>query len=211
MDAWRPMKNEIYLLLFSSLFLFSSCGKNEAVVADAALSSIRSKQATQPQPETKPTGSTPITEPKPGEKPELKTGEGEVPPPPNNPSLSDDEILIQAALAAANKIRAENRAPELILDEQLAAVAQKHAEDMSARNFFDHSNPEKETPFDRMKKSGVSFSAGAENIAMGVNNAQEVMAGWLASPGHKVNLLNKAYGRHGIGFKNGYWVHLFAD
>jgi len=208
------MKNAPCLLLLSSFFLFSACGKKEAVVADAALPAIRSQQVTSAQPESKPATSAPVAEPKPGESvpiSEPKPGEGEIPPPPSNPSLSDDDILIQAALAAANKIRTENRASDLMLDETLAAVAQKHAEDMSARNFFDHVNPEKETPFDRMKKSGVSFKAGAENIAMGVHNAQEVMAGWLASPGHKVNLLNKAYGRHGIGFKNGYWVHLFAD
>jgi len=188
------------------ILLLSACGKQEPVVRDPEGSTVRGMQPVVPKPADKPAE-------KPGENPSNNPGEkpGDVPPPPNNPSFSDEEVAVNAGVLRANEIRAENKLPELVLDEKLSAAAQKHAEDMAARDFFDHVNPEKETPFDRMKKAGATFNSAAENIAKGVPSAAEVFDGWMASPGHKTNLLNKAYGRHGLGFKAGYWVHVFAD
>jgi uncharacterized protein YkwD len=53
--------------------------------------------------------------------------------------------------------------------------------------------------------------AAAENIARGQRSATEVFHSWTSSPGHRHNLLNPRYRRHGIGWANGYWVHDFAD
>ena len=57
--------------------------------------------------------------------------------------------------------------PKLKWDDRIAAVAQRHSQDMVTRNFFDHTNPDGEDPFERLKESNLPFSAAAENIALG--------------------------------------------
>jgi uncharacterized protein YkwD len=125
--------------------------------------------------------------------------------------ISRQETLIQAALARANTIRRSHGLKELTVDKEITWAAQAHADDMDARSYFQHDSPEGESPFDRMRKAGASFQRAAENIAHGTDSPDEVFQLWLDSPGHKANLLNGRYGRHGIGFRNGYWVHKFAD
>jgi len=117
----------------------------------------------------------------------------------------------QDAFAVANQIRQENGLPEMQPDPVLSAVAQAHAEDMRRRNYFEHNTPEGTTPFQRMEQAGLQFNAAAENIAQGTASAQAVFQLWLNSPDHRKNLLNKIYGRQGIGFAGGYWVHDFAN
>lgn len=122
-----------------------------------------------------------------------------------------EQAMINDALAQANTIRAENGLPLLQFDSQIFSAAQAHALDMFNRNYFEHSTPEGKSPFDRMHDQGVRFGYAAENIAHGQRTAVDVFRSWLNSPGHRQNLLNPRYHRHGIGWVNGYWVHDFAD
>lgn len=119
--------------------------------------------------------------------------------------------MVNAALIRANEIRRENNLPELSLDLAITHAAQGHAADMLTRNYFEHASLDGRSPFDRMRNSGASFRAAAENIAHGQRSAEQVFRSWLNSPGHRQNLLNPRYRRQGIGWANGYWVHDFAD
>jgi uncharacterized protein YkwD len=116
-----------------------------------------------------------------------------------------------AGLVAANEIRQQNGLPLLKEDPILTAVAQAQAEGMLRRHYFAHNTPEGLTPFDRMDKAGLLYSAAAENIAMGETDSHAVFQLWLHSPDHKKYLLNKIYLRSGIGYAGGYWVQDFAD
>ncbi len=91
----------------------------------------------------------------------------------------------------------------------VAGVAQAHSEDMVARSFFSHTNPDGESPFDRLAAAGIGFSSAAENIAYGYPSAEAVLAGWLGSPGHRANIENCALTQHGIGLEGTHWTHLF--
>ncbi|MEU6978953.1 CAP domain-containing protein [Streptomyces sp. NPDC046371] len=88
-------------------------------------------------------------------------------------------------------------------DAQLASLAGAFSADMAARNFFDHTDPDGRTPWVRAEKAGVS-GLGAENIARGQVDAAAVMKSWMASDGHRANILNCDYTTLGVG------VH-FAD
>ncbi|MER8048114.1 CAP domain-containing protein [Streptomyces sp. NPDC094032] len=88
-------------------------------------------------------------------------------------------------------------------DADLAALAGAFSADMAARGFFDHTNPDGLTPWARADKAGVS-GLGAENIARGQVDAAAVMKSWMASDGHRANILNCDYKTLGVG------VH-FAD
>jgi uncharacterized protein YkwD len=83
---------------------------------------------------------------------------------------------------------------------------------MRDRDFFSHSNPDGEEPFDRMSDAGISYAGAAENIASGYASAEAVLNGWLNSSGHRANIENGSYTHHGIGYveEGNYWTHVFA-
>jgi uncharacterized protein YkwD len=191
-----------------SLFLLltlAACGKDEPTVPDSA-NTTRSA-ILQPAPSTGTgTGTSTSTDTNTNTTP--NPADPSLPPP--NPALGDEE-LIAAALAKANAIRLENSVSELELDPKLTLAAQRHAEDMKARNFFDHKNPDGKLPPDRVKDAGGQFRAVGENIAKGITDVDQLFQLWLDSKPHKEGLLEKAYTKHGIGYKDGHWVHVFGN
>ena len=68
------------------------------------------------------------------------------------------------------------------------SARQKSAE-MASKGYFSHTSPTYGSPFDQMKANGVSYRSAAENIAMGQRTAEEVVKGWMESPGHRQNIL----------------------
>jgi uncharacterized protein YkwD len=98
--------------------------------------------------------------------------------------------------------------PELKWNERIAAVAQRHSQDMVSRNFFNHRNPDGDDPFDRLEEAGLHFSAAAENIASGPKTGKEVYELWLNSRGHRRNMLNCRYTKQGVGRAGGRWTHV---
>jgi uncharacterized protein YkwD len=81
----------------------------------------------------------------------------------------------------------------------LRCAARVHSADMAQRGFFDHVNPDGEDPFDRMERTGFRFSLAGENIAAGQRSPEEVMAGWMASPGHCANIMEPGFTHFGVG------------
>ena len=66
-------------------------------------------------------------------------------------------------------------------------------------------------------REGYRWRALAENIAAGQRTVADVMAGWIASPGHYANLVNPAYRHVGLGHASSdagaygdYWVQDFG-
>lgn len=95
----------------------------------------------------------------------------------------------------------------------LASLAQDFSEDMAARGFFDHTDPDGRTPWDRASKAGIQDLA-AENIARGQATAQAVMDSWMNSDGHRANILNCDYRTLGVGVHYGsggpWWTQDFG-
>lgn len=128
----------------------------------------------------------------------------------------EDAGFVERVLELVNEERAKEGAKPLALDQDLCAVAKMHSEDMIARDFFSHENPDGASPFDRMTAYGIRFTAAAENIAAGQTTPEQVMDSWMNSPGHRTNILNNAYGKIGIGFAMGgsygiYWTQCFTN
>ena len=110
-------------------------------------------------------------------------------------------------------------APPLTMNASLRCAARKHAADMSARNFFDHTNPDGETFDQRIEQAGYgSYNQVGENIAGGsdLDNAKTAVDGWLASDGHCANIMNANYTEFGAGAYEGtgeltfYWTQEFG-
>ncbi|WP_353947542.1 CAP domain-containing protein [Sporolactobacillus sp. Y61] len=97
---------------------------------------------------------------------------------------------------------------------QLAKMARAKSQDMRDRNYFDHQSPTYGSPFDMMKKYGINYRAAGENIAAGQKTPEEVVQGWMNSPGHRANILNANFTTIGVGFVEGgsygtYWTQEF--
>lgn len=202
------------LLLFTTALALAACGKQEATVPDSAFANRSA--LTQPQPSSPPKGVSTATSTDTGTnpipRPVSTNTETNVDVPPPNPALSDEE-LVAAALEKANAIRIENGSPELEHDPRLSQAAQRHAQDMKARNFFDHKSPDGSLPSDRVKATGASYTGVGENIAMKepeLKDIDELFKIWMDSPPHKQGLLEKQFTKHGMGYKDGRWVHVFA-
>jgi hypothetical protein len=72
---------------------------------------------------------------------------------------------------------------------------------MGVRNFFAHCDPDTLTmPWDRMVAAGYSYNSAAENIAAGYSTPAAVVAGWMASSGHRANILSTTSRELGIGY-----------
>ncbi|MFF2859568.1 CAP domain-containing protein [Streptomyces rubiginosohelvolus] len=136
------------------------------------------------------------------------------PPPSKKPSPSPTDASARSeVLALVNQERAKVGCSPLSTSAPLTSLAQNFSEDMAARGFFDHTDPDGDTPWDRAAQAGVQGLA-AENIARGQADAQAVMEGWMNSEGHRANILNCDYKTIGIGVHEGsggpWWVQNFG-
>lgn len=109
------------------------------------------------------------------------------------------EEVERALFCLTNLHRIRNGVPRLFVDTRLAAAARAHSDDMIARGFFDHTNPDGAGPFERAPAFGYPGPAG-ENIA--TNNegsALSLFVQWRDSPGHNQNMLAASYVAAGMG------------
>lgn len=135
-------------------------------------------------------------------------------PPTKKPAPSPSDTSARAeVLALVNQERSKVGCSPLTTSAPLTSLAQNFSEDMAARSFFDHTDPDGDTPWDRAAQAGVQGLA-AENIARGQADAQAVMDGWMNSEGHRANILNCDYKTIGIGVHEGsggpWWTQNFG-
>jgi uncharacterized protein YkwD len=101
---------------------------------------------------------------------------------------------------ATNAARRDHGLGPLRVDDSLLKASATHARDMATRNYFSHWTPEGWDFATRIFGWGYSRWAGvAENIAAGQTDAWAVVRAWLASPGHRANLLNPSMRSQGSG------------
>ncbi|MCH5211958.1 MAG: hypothetical protein J1G06_03005 [Oscillospiraceae bacterium] len=132
------------------------------------------------------------------------------------PSVSTNASAMEIEVFnLVNKVRAEYGLNALTWADDLANVARAHSRDMINRNYFSHNDPDGNSPFDRLRKNGISYRTAAENIAYGQRTPQAVMDAWMNSSGHRANILNANVKEIGVGAataSNGtiYWTQMFV-
>jgi uncharacterized protein YkwD len=108
-----------------------------------------------------------------------------------------------AVLCLVNNERAARGLPVLAANDALALAAQRHTDDMVARDFFEHVAPAPAPwgagPGERIAGAGYDAWEWAENIAAGYLTPRQVMAGWMASEGHCRNILAPGVAEIGVG------------
>jgi uncharacterized protein YkwD len=134
---------------------------------------------------------------------------------PASPPATLDAVAAARAqiLTLVNQQRAAAGCHPLTASSSLDRLAQNFSDDMAARGFFDHTDPDGHTPWDRAKALGIT-NLGGENIARGQADAQAVMTAWMNSPGHRANILNCDYTTLGVGIHFGpggpWWTQDFG-
>lgn len=143
------------------------------------------------------------------------------------PAVPTAPLLSTRALQLINEVRARGArcgtrvfasAPPLKFSGTLAGVALGHADDMADHNYFEHEDLAGKSPADRVRAAGYSEKLVGENLAYGPGTIEEVVQGWLDSPGHCENIMDRRFVEMGIAYAAGhasrhglYWVQLFAE
>lgn len=128
--------------------------------------------------------------------------------PQNTSTLSAYE---QKVVDLTNQERAKKGLPALKVDLTLSKMAHEKSRDMSANGYFSHTSPTYGSPFDMMKKYGISYRYAGENIAMGQRTPEEVVKAWMNSEGHRKNILSPNFNYIGVGYvsQGNYWTQEF--
>jgi uncharacterized protein YkwD len=144
-----------------------------------------------------------------------------------SPRTAAAPVLATHALELVNDVRAHGTrcgerlfapAPPLALSGTLANVAFGHAADMAEHDYFEHRDLNGQSPADRVRAVGYREKLVGENIAYGPKTVEEVVQGWLDSPGHCENIMDPRFAEMGIGYVAGrsgrhglYWVQVLAE
>jgi uncharacterized protein YkwD len=113
----------------------------------------------------------------------------------------------RAIHAETNDRRRSHSRGALSHSSHLSAIALQHSRDMAHREFFAHTDPDGQAAVDRYREYGHSDRSTGENIAKiypdrtasSEEAAKRVVAEWMASPGHRENILRDRFEREGIG------------
>ncbi|OKI61449.1 SCP-like extracellular [Streptomyces sp. MJM1172] len=130
------------------------------------------------------------------------------------PATGDGHSAEEAAVVTlVNQERARAGCGPVRANPPLATLASAFSKDMAVRGFFDHTDPDGNTPWARAQNAGIG-GLGGENIARGQGDAEAVMKAWMNSPGHKANILNCEFRTLGVGayFADGgpWWTQDFG-
>jgi uncharacterized protein YkwD len=107
----------------------------------------------------------------------------------------------RSVLAEMNRVRAAHGLQRLQIANRLQLAARAHSRDMLRRDYFAHG------PFlSRILSYGAAGPLFGENLAWGTGSraqARAIVAGWLASPSHRSNLLRAGFQRVGVAAPSG--------
>ena len=112
-------------------------------------------------------------------------------------NLDPDKIIYWT-----NKYRADEKLPALTKNTTLITAATTKVDDMFTKQYFEHVSPSGVAPADLVKQAGYSYKTTGENLALGdFKDEKDLVDAWMASPGHRANILNVDYTQIGVASK----------
>lgn len=112
-------------------------------------------------------------------------------------------VLPAVLVDLANKDRSEASIAYLKINPKLEAAARLKAKDMAEKGYFAHYSPEGVSPWHWIKESDYNFIYAGENLAVNFDDSGAVNTAWMASPGHRANILNDKFSEIGIATERG--------
>ena len=112
--------------------------------------------------------------------------------------------VLPAVLAdLTNQERQTQNLPVLTVSPLLNEAAQMKANDMATNGYFAHTSPTGKTPWYWLEQAGYNYQYAGENLAINFSDSKDVTDAWLASPGHKANIVKENYTEIGTGVASG--------
>jgi hypothetical protein len=116
-----------------------------------------------------------------------------------NSFLNKDEII-----RLTNVQRQKYGAAPLKENTRLDSSAQVKMEDLFSNQYFEHESPTGLDVSDLAEQAGYKFILLGENLAMGNFEDDEALVdAWMASPGHRANILNPSFTEIGVSVEKG--------
>ncbi|RAV22175.1 peptidoglycan-binding protein [Paenibacillus contaminans] len=148
-------------------------------------------------------GNLKIPRPKPTPKPTPKPPTPQPPTPaPSKPPTTGLSAEEQQMVDLVNQERKKAGLAPLAVDSALANSARLKSKDMVDLNYFSHDSPTYGSPFDMMKKFGISYRTAGENIACN-SSVAKAHTSLMNSTGHRENILKSSFTHIGIGIVDG--------
>ncbi|MEV6613237.1 CAP domain-containing protein [Streptomyces sp. NPDC051051] len=152
--------------------------------------------------------------PKPPAAPSSPTTAAPKPPATTTPAATATpaSAAVTRVVALVNSERAKAGCSPVTLNAKLSQAAQAHSADMASHNTMSHTGSDGSDPGQRITRVGYLWSTYGENVAYGYSTPEQVMAGWMASAGHKRNILDCGYKEIGVGVAQpgNYWTQDFG-
>ena len=111
-----------------------------------------------------------------------------------------DEVNEARASARSCGDRSFKAAPPLVWNPALGNAALSHSQDMATRRYFSHRALDGSQAADRAVRAGYTWRRVGENIAFGQRSPREAVEGWLDSPGHCANIMNRDFTEMGAAY-----------
>lgn len=103
-----------------------------------------------------------------------------------------------------NTYREQNNLSALGRNSKLDAAAIMKVRDMFERQYFEHVSPSGKNSADLVTGAGYEYLWVGENLALGIfSNEKDLVDAWIASPGHRANILNSHFEEIGVGAEEG--------
>lgn len=118
-------------------------------------------------------------------------------------------------VSAINSVRAAQRScgatvmpavSPVVWNDKLATAAFRHSVDMATHSSFSHTGTNGSTAGTRISQAGYNWSTYGENIAVGYSSVATVVDGWVASPGHCLNIMNANFTEIGAAYDVGVYL-----
>ncbi len=127
---------------------------------------------------------------------------------PNNyltSNIKSIKLTKEKVIEITNRQRAQNgNLPPLKENSKLDFSAEKKLQDMFVKGYFEHVSPDGVGVADLGTEVGYEYIIIGENLALGnFKDDQALVDAWMASPGHRANILNNKYTDIGVSVGKG--------
>lgn len=109
-------------------------------------------------------------------------------------AMSNENII-----SITNSVRTSNGLASYSHNGALSSAAQAKAQHMCTYDYWAHTAPDGTTGWNFMKNAGYAYVSAGENLAKGYSSDQAVVNGWMASSGHRANILSGTFRETGVG------------
>jgi hypothetical protein len=110
------------------------------------------------------------------------------------PSIDPGDVM-----SRVNKERSNRFLPTLITNSKLSSAATTKSNDMLARGYFAHVNPDGKYVWPTVEAAGYTpYKTLGENLAMDFTDAATMVSAWMNSPTHRANILNEKFEDQGL-------------